>query len=126
MVNTPPPPTTNPAISVANDIENIVFGAAVAAASAILKLEVPFLALPGISGILDLALGYFSGLLQKQLATIVAFTIIDFQTDSENQAYQNAVNALVAAHTSGDPNAIAQARTNFSTTLGALVHWDGS
>ncbi len=121
------PTTVNqPAKTVDGIINAVIEDAGVAAASAALKTAVPFLALPGVSQVVDLLLRYFASFLYKGLANFATLQIIQFQTSAEKHEYASAEFALRQAHLSGDPNAIAKATADFKKAFRSLVHFDGS
>lgn len=101
-------------------IKNVVLKAVIAA----LISAVPFLGIPGINLITTWLVMKIGGLVIETLQKFIDFKIIDWKTDAENAAYQNAVAALKAAQATGDANATEKAKADFKSTLSKLIHFD--
>lgn len=121
-------PTTQngEAQTVTSIIHAAVYDVAVQAAEGAIIAAVPAFANPILSAILKTIMGFFADTLYTFLAKAGAIGTIQLQTDQELSAYEAAEAELRAAHLSGDPNALAKAIADFKTTLGELIHWDGS
>jgi len=122
----PDPTSTNNAISIADEVENVIFEATVTAVEKYSEAQLPFLALPIVKQIFEFIVEKLSGLLKEQLENFVAFTIIDMQEASKNAAYKQSIMSLQIALHGGDADAIAKAKSDFKSTLADLVHWSGS
>lgn len=121
------PTTENGAVKSADEIIGaVIYDGAVTAAEVSLEAAFPFLAIPGISGLLDLALRFIAKYVYAGLADFATIQIIDFQTNSERNAYAKAEGVLRAAHASGDPVALQAATLEFKAAFQSLVHLDGS
>ncbi len=115
----------NPAVNVVDIINDILKGVSLEGAYAALVAAFPFLGWPVIGWILHWVISKVGGAIFAVLEKLTSFTVINWQTDAQQAAYDNAVAALKQAHASGDPNALQIARTSFKNTLRDLVHLDG-
>lgn len=121
------PTTTNQPVQFTDAVlHGLIFDVGVNALKIYAKAQVPILGAPPLSWIFDWLVDWITGMLYVQLERFVSFAIIDFQTQSEKNSYMDAVQALSAAHKSGDLNAIEKAKEDFKTKLGNLIHYDGS
>lgn len=118
---------TNPTTLVVNQTIDGVFGVAVGAAQAALIAADPAVfGFPIIAFLDDQVIQLVANEIYKQFAQWVSFEIIDFDDAAQVTDQQKALAALKAAQTSGDPNALAQALTNFDQAAQALTHIDGA
>jgi hypothetical protein len=124
MTNIPPPINT-PISQFDAVLQALLYDVGVKAAVIECTALMPWLGLPIISGLFTFLVSKVAGMIYTQLETFVAFRMIDFQTSAETQAYDDAKTQLLSAINSGDPNAITQAKTNFSTAAFKLIHFDG-
>lgn len=120
------PTTSNPTVSIAGQINSVIFEAVVVSVETYAEAQIPLLAAPVLKQIFEFIVEKIAGLLEEQLQTFVAFTIIDLGEASKNQAYKQAVSDLQIALHKGDPNGITQAKASFKDTFSTLVHWSGS
>lgn len=121
-----PTPVNETANTVNGIISFTVFDVAVRAFQTYAKAQVPFLNLPIVSSIFSYLMNIVGGWFYAYFSQFATFTIIDWQTGSERDAYTRAEGVLRQAHLSGDKNAIDQATKQFRTAFESLVHWDGS
>jgi hypothetical protein len=121
------PTTTNGAVQSVDDIiQSAIFDVALKALETYLYAQMPWLAYPIIKQVFGALLNWIAGYIYNYLTQVANFTVIDLQTDQEKASYDAAVTQLQAAQSSGDPNAIQQAKNQFTSTLGNLIHFDGS
>lgn len=107
-------------------IQSAVFDVAVNAFCAYAATQFPFLGWPVLSTLFRLLVRVQAQGIYRFLARAATFTVIDMQTDVERARYQQAVVGLHVAHASGDPAVVARAQDQFRSSLGQLVHFDGS
>lgn len=125
MTDSPVP--TNPITDVVDKlIQGIVFGMGVNAAIISAVAAMPWLGLPIISTLFSYAVNKVATMIYSVIEPQVAFQIINFQTDAEKTAYDNAVAALTSAHLKGDPTSVQQATIDFKKKLASLVRFDGA
>lgn len=79
----------------------------------------PFLALPGVHGLLLYALVRVGELLFEELSRVFVFNLIDSRTTAERLAYEAASDALVRAQVDGKD--LDAAKAQFRATLRHLV-----
>lgn len=121
------PTTTNEAATIANQVLNVlIFDVAVQAARAAIIAAAPVMANPVLDFIDDEVLKFVAGKIFDVLATGATFAIIDAQTSLEASAANTAADNLKKALGGTDQNAIDQAKADFTSSFGRLVHWDGS
>lgn len=121
------PTIINGAVSVADAILHaLIYDVAVNAAIAAATAYMPWLGWPIISTLFRFFVTKFTDVFYVQLEKTMSFSIINFQTQAEQTAYDKAVNDFKAAHATGDADAIAKAKADFKTKLASLVHSDGS
>jgi hypothetical protein len=104
--------------------QDLVYNAAVKAVTVEATAAAPWLGLPVVSTIFQYVLNWIAGKIYTVLSEWVEFKVIQLKTDAEKQAYDAAVAQLQAAQTSGDPNALEQAKTDFSDAFSKLIHFD--
>jgi len=121
-----PTPINNVATDINNAIQIAIFDVALNALKAYAVASLPWLGWPIINQLFNLLTNLIGKYVYTYLAQIATFTVIDMQTAAETQAYAQALNALQAAMTTGDQNAIGQATSEVKTALAALIHFDGS
>jgi hypothetical protein len=102
-------------------IDLLILGATTAA-----RAYVPFLNFPVVSQLFSFFAGKFGDLMYQEMALATTFAVIDFQTSHERDAFTEAMEALRAAKTAGDPDAISKARQDAKDKFDRLVHSDGS
>jgi len=125
MANTPT--TTNGAIQTVDSIiQAAIFDVALNALKTYLYAQMPWLAYPVIKQVFGAFLNWIAGYIYTYLTQVANFTVIDLQTDQEKASYDAAVTQLQDAQSSGDPNALQKAKDQFKSTLGNLIHFDGS
>lgn len=107
-------------------INDLLKGIGIGEAYALIVAQIPLLGWGPIGWILDLVLTWVGGYIFTAIAKYAAFAVIDWQTISENANYTQAVVALKAAQAANDPVALGAATTQFQSTLGKLIHFDGS
>lgn len=121
-----PSPVNIPIQTIDEIINDVIKTIGLATAFTALTNAVPFLGWP----IINIFVGWFinkvGNAIIAALQKFVDFKIIDWETISENKAYQSAVVDLKVAQTSGDQNAINAASISFKKTLANLVHFDGA
>lgn len=121
------PQTSNLAVTSTDALIHVaIMDVAVDAAIKASFLAVPWLALPGISGLFKWAVSTAFGYLSQFLEQAAAFSLIDQQTNAEAAAYQKSVEALKAAQASGDPHALQASHDDLKATLARLIHFDGA
>ena len=120
------PTGTNAAAGVGNQVVSGVVNVGVTVAETLLFADYPFLAVPVIKPLVQLAINFVSGYVIKGLSQFVTFAIIDVQVGTEETAYGKALAALKTAQTSGDTIAIYTALGNFQAAVQNLSHSDGS
>ena len=81
---------------------------------------------PLIAALTNEFISAFANSIYKQAGMVVANTVISVQTNLEESAVANAVNALNKAKSSGDLNAISAATTAYDSAIISLVYSDGS
>jgi hypothetical protein len=124
-VNNPFP--ENSAGNTADQIINaVVFDFAVNAAIASLDAQFPILAAPFICSVVRMIISGVGKHIANALSQFVTFQIIDFQIAGQKDAYHKAEAELRQAHLSGDPVAIEKARSDFSSALSRIIHYDGA
>lgn len=107
-------------------VQFVLYDVAVTAACAYIKAQVPFLGLPIIGTITNFVVNQVAGILYKYLEQFLAFSIIDFRTKEEAQAYLTSVQALQKAQQSGDQNAIDESIKEFRANLQRLIQFGGT
>lgn len=121
------PQTTNQGAAIINiGLHFAIDDVAVKLVDAAIIAEFPFLGNPITAELLDIVTGYVANKLYGVLATLGTFTVIDLQTHAEVSNAIAAADAFRAAHTSGDPNALSEAKKKFHDAMGALIHYNGS
>lgn len=113
-------------VEIVDIINDIIKGASLTEAYALLVGAIPFLGWPIIGIFTTWIIGWIGAKIFAAIEKFASFTVIDMETISENTNYQNAVAALKAAQVSNDPQAVATALKNAKETLGKLIHMDGS
>jgi hypothetical protein len=121
-----PTTTDQTAKTVDTIINDSMMKIALKAAETTLESAVPELDLPIVKQFFELGMGVAFAAADKAMEQGAAFMVMDAQANAEAASYQNAVAALHTAVNAGDPNAISQASAAFDTTLGNLIHFDGS
>ncbi len=121
------PVPTNPTIGTVDQIiQGLIFDVGVRAAIAYATAQLPFLSFPIIKQLFAWAVGKLASAIYVQLENQIAFSVINFQTDKQKNDYMDAIAALMIATNSGDKNAIDKATTDVRSTLGSLIHFNGS
>jgi hypothetical protein len=121
------PTTTNGTASTVDSIiQSAIFDVALNALKTYLYAQMPWLSYPIIKQVFGAFLNWVAGYIYTYLTQVANFTVIDLQTDQEKSSYAAAVTQLQAAQSLGDPNAIQKAKDQFTSTLGNLIHFDGS
>jgi hypothetical protein len=121
------PSTKNGAIEAVDSIiQAAIFDVALTALKTYLYVQMPWLSYPIIKQVFGAFLNWIAGYIYAYLTQVANFTVIDLQTDQEKSAYAGAVTQLKAAQISGDPHALQKAKDQFKSTLGNLIHFDGS
>lgn len=126
MDQSAPTGVNNTAQTVDTILQNDVAKIAETAVEKAAETALPFLLTPVVKQAFELLVEEVSDALFVEIAKIVTFEIIDIQVGTEKNNYMTAEGALHAALLTGDQNAIALARQNYKTALGALIHADGS
>lgn len=120
------PDIVNPPVEAVDVVlKALIYGVGVEAATSSAMKAIPFLALPIISTLFKYFVGKIGGMIYGALDKVVAFQIINFQTQAQTDAYNGAVTALKKAQASGDTNALDVAKDDFRKKLAALIHIDG-
>lgn len=88
--------------------------------------EAPWLKLPIISSLFHLVMNKVGQKIYKYLAQLATISVINIQTQKEQEAYLKAESALRAASSSGDADALTKATLDYESALADLVHFDGS
>lgn len=118
------PVPTNPVIDIVDKfIQGLIFGLGVNAAIAAAIAQFPFLGLPIISTLFRFAIEKVAGIIYQTLETNVAFSIIQFQTDAQKKAYDDALAALTSAHLKGDLGEIEKSKQDFKNKFKDLIHF---
>ena len=120
------PTTTDSTASIVSQTVTDIFGAAVTAAETTIIAAQPWLGLPVIKQLWEALFSYIVGKISGALGTGAGFLVIDLQTYTEVTNAASAIQALQAAQTSGDSNAITQARAQADAAAAALLHYNGS
>lgn len=121
------PVTTNPTVSTLDGIiNNAVMTLALQLAEKSLETAIPELQWPIIKQLFEEAMKIGFQYVDTALEQVAALAIIDAQANAEAAAYQAAVNQLQTALAGGNQDAITAAQQLFTSTLGSLIHWDGS
>ena len=120
------PTTTDSTASIVSQTVTDIFGAAVTAAETTIIAAQPWLGLPVIKQLWEALFSYIVGKISGALGTAAGFLVIDLQTYTEVTNAASAIQALQAAQTSGDSNAITQARAQADAAAAALLHYNGS
>ena len=120
------PTTTDSTASIVSQTVTDIFGAAVTAAETTIIAAQPWLGLPVIKQLWEALFSYIVGKISGALGTAAGFLVIDLQTYTEVTNAASAIQALQAAQTSGDSNAITQARAQADQAAAALLHYNGS
>ena len=120
------PTTTDSTASIVSQTVTDIFGAAVTAAETAIIADQPWLGLPVIKQLWEALFSYIVGKISGALGTAAGFLVIDLQTYTEVTNAASAIQALQAAQTSGDSNAITQARAQADAAAAALLHYNGS
>lgn len=120
------PTTINKPAETVNAVLKVVVDTGINAARVAAISAEPWLGLPVISQLFSFFLGKLESYLYKTMADYATFTVIDLQTGSELQDFNNAAATLKLAQSQGDLSAITKARNDFKASLGKLVRWDGS
>ena len=120
------PTTTDSTASIVSQPIADIFGAAVTAAESAIIAAQPWLGLPVIKQLWEALFSYIVGKISGALGTGAGFLVIDLQTYTEVTNAASAIQALQAAQTSGDSNAITQARAQADAAAAALLHYNGS
>ena len=120
------PTTTDSTASIVSQTVTDIFGAAVTAAETTIIAAQPWLGLPVIKQLWEALFSYIVGKISGALGTGSGFLVIDLQTYTEVTNAASAIQALQAAQTSGDSNAITQARAQADAAAAALLHYNGS
>ena len=120
------PTTTDSTASIVSQTVTDIFGAAVTAAETMIIAAQPWLGLPVIKQLWEALFSYIVGKISGALGTGAGFLVIDLQTYTEVTNAASAIQALQAAQTSGDSNAITQARAQADAAAAALLHYNGS
>lgn len=102
-------------------IKVLIYDVAVNAAVEAAVVEVPILGLPVVKQVFSFLVGRFADLVYAQLEPAVVFSIIEFQTDKERQAYQNSIMQLQTALNGGSLETINQAKESFKSNLRDLI-----
>ena len=121
-----PSPVNSTAAAVNTAIQVAVFDVALKSFQTYARAQLPWLNFPIISPLFNYLCDKIGTCFYTFLAQIATFSIIDMQTAAEKSAYSQALLALQAAYTKGDPNAIAQATASTKTALASLIRFDGS
>jgi hypothetical protein len=87
---------------------------------------VPWLGLPVIKQVWTGIFAFIADYFTRQAELGATFAVIDTQVNEEELTFNQALAALKAAQTSGDPNAISVAEKNFINAATALGSYDGS
>lgn len=121
------PSTVNtPAKTAAQVINFAVFQLGIKTVKAKMVAAFPFLAWPVISQVVDILLNWIGVLMYENSANFVTFTIINFQTAAQKNAYIKAEGELRKAELSGNPEVFDEATKKFKSALADVVHWNGS
>ena len=120
------PTTTDSTAAIVSQTVTDIFGAAVTAAETAIIAAQPWLGLPVIKQLWEALFSYIVGKISGALGTGAGFLVIDLQTYTEVTNAASAIQALHAAQTSGDSNAITQARAQADAAAAALLHYNGS
>ena len=120
------PTTTDSTAAIVSQTVTDIFGAAVTAAETAIIAAQPWLGLPVIKQLWEALFSYIVGKISGALGTGAGFLVIDLQTYTEVTNAASAIQALQAAQTSGDSNAITQARAQADAAAAALLHYNGS
>ena len=120
------PTTTDSTAPIVSQTVTDIFGAAVTAAETAIIAAQPWLGLPVIKQLWEALFSYIVGKISGALGTAAGFLVIDLQTYTEVTNAASAIQALQAAQTSGDSNAITQARAQADAAAAALLHYNGS
>lgn len=96
------------------------------AASAYLKVQVPFLALPFFSQVTDYLINLLGDDIQKYVINDATKIVIKVQTSVEQSAIVAAATALQMAQQSGDQDAITIQLANTKKAYSDLGMWDGT
>ena len=120
------PTTTDSTASIVSQTVTDIFGAAVTAAETAIIADQPWLGLPVIKQLWEALFSYIVGKISGALGTGAGFLVIDLQSYTEVTNAASAIQALHAAQTSGDSNAITQARAQADAAAAALLHYNGS
>jgi hypothetical protein len=109
-----------------NAIEDIIFDVALSALKTFAVTELPWLGLPLINPLFNLLVNWIGGYFYTFLSQIADLEVVTIQTTIEATNYTQAIAALQAAYTSGDPTSIATSTTSVKSALAALIHFDVS
>lgn len=108
-----------------NVIKDIFFSVVLKAALAEITAAIPWLAWPVIGPIFGIIFAWIGGKIFDVLETSAAFTLIDFKTEAQKTAYENAANELKATLAKPpeeqNPDEIAKAKQAFKDKLSALI-----
>jgi len=114
----------NKAIQTADAImRTIIRDVAAQGAIKIAQAEVPFLALPIISGIFSFFVGRVADWIYKSLENFVAFKIIDNQVGSQVDEYKKAIESLHASIAINQ--GVQDASEKYKAALKNLIHYNG-
>lgn len=127
MATTPAPPTT--INTTAADIDAFLKGLE-SAIQPIIQAELealePALALPVIEQISGAIEDAIENYITKQVELGATFLTVDFQTDAEDSAMDQAAQDLETAEASGDAAAIAEAKEEYDNAQTAVARDNGS
>lgn len=114
----------NKAISTADAImRTVIKDVAAQGAIKLAQAEVPFLALPIISGIFSFIVGRIADWIYRSLENFVAFKIIDNQVGSQVDEYKKAIESLHASVVTNQ--GVDDAREKYKAALKNLIKYNG-
>lgn len=122
---TPPQQTDAFATFIDGLIKAAVAGGS-AAAELYVTAQLPIFADPILQSILDFIIGEIGSVTYKNAADIANLIVFNIQAQGENSSVLQASNAAQAAQASGDAAQIAAANSALITSIGDLVHSDGT
>lgn len=117
----------NGAIQTVDSIINFAaFKVLYPAANAAMRADMPWLNWPIISTLFDALMTFVMKYFYNSTIDYANLVVIKLQTDAEKSAYSAAEQTLRKTALTGDKNAITKASSDFDTTLGTLIRFDGS
>lgn len=126
MAQNPPVDTTNDDAKAITEAQAILIKTLVSEAEALAIAAYPWLGIPVVKQIWELAAGYYANLFSELVQVGTTFLVIDSQIANEKTGLKKELDNIIAVGKTGDPDAIKKAIKAYADAQSALVRYDGA